>query len=274
MTAPIHAALPDQPASTPRVLFEGPYRVAFARDADEVRRAQRLRYEVFNLELAEGLAEAHAEGLDRDPFDACCDHLLVVDARDDTLVGTYRMQVAARAEALYCDQEYDLRGLPPEVHAAGVELGRACIAKGHRNGLALFALWRGLAAYGVWAGTRYFFGCSSLSTQDEGLGWRTHDLLRERGHLLPGVSVTPRPGFACARDASEAFTRGGASAPELPKLFGTYLRYGARVCSPPAIDRAFGTIDFLVLLDCQALAPRMRRLFFEGLEPELPACQA
>jgi hypothetical protein len=37
-----------------------------ARSADEVRAAQRLRFEVFNLELNEGLAESHFTGLDAD----------------------------------------------------------------------------------------------------------------------------------------------------------------------------------------------------------------
>ena len=49
---------------------------------------------------------------------------------------------------------------------------------------------------------------------------------------------------------------------KLPSLFHTYLRYGARVCGGPAIDREFGTSDFLVLLDVGELSPRQRALFF------------
>jgi putative hemolysin len=37
-----------------------------AHGADKVRVAQRLRFEVFNLELNEGLAESHFTGLDAD----------------------------------------------------------------------------------------------------------------------------------------------------------------------------------------------------------------
>src|SRR5213080_3094799 len=40
------------------------YLARMARSADEVRAAQRLRFEVFNLELNEGLAESHFIGLD------------------------------------------------------------------------------------------------------------------------------------------------------------------------------------------------------------------
>ncbi len=46
------------------------YLARMARSADEVRAAQRLRFEVFNLELNEGLAESHFTGLDADVFPA------------------------------------------------------------------------------------------------------------------------------------------------------------------------------------------------------------
>lgn len=48
----------------------------------------------------------------------------------------------------------------------------------------------------------------------------------------------------------------------IPALFQSYLNLGARVCGPPAIDREFQTIDFLVLLDTHALDERVFRVFF------------
>ena len=53
---------------------------------------------------------------------------------------------------------------------------------------------------------------------------------------------------------------------EIPTLLGTYLRYGARVCGPPAIDRFFGTIDFLTLLDVAAAPRRVFMAFASRLE--------
>jgi putative hemolysin len=49
---------------------------------------------------------------------------------------------------------------------------------------------------------------------------------------------------------------------KIPKLFATYLGIGARVCSTPAIDRRFKTIDFFVVLDIHQMDERTRRLFF------------
>jgi hypothetical protein len=37
-----------------------------------------------------------------------------------------------------------------------------------------------------------------------------------------------------------------------------YLAIGAKICGPPAIDREFKTIDFLILLNLQGLHPRVR----------------
>ena len=59
----------------------GRFRARFARTPEDVEAAQRLRYEVFNRELGEGLAESEAEELDRDRFDAQCEHLLVEDSQ-------------------------------------------------------------------------------------------------------------------------------------------------------------------------------------------------
>ena len=70
------------------------YAAQLAQNADEVRRAQRLRFEVFNLELNEGLVESHFTGLDVDPFDNVCDHLIVEHLATGEIVGTYRLQTA------------------------------------------------------------------------------------------------------------------------------------------------------------------------------------
>jgi putative hemolysin len=48
----------------------------------------------------------------------------------------------------------------------------------------------------------------------------------------------------------------------VPALFQSYLELGAKVCGPPAIDRRFRTIDFLVRLDVRDLEPRIYRMFF------------
>ena len=44
-----------------------------------------------------------------------------------------------------------------------------------------------------------------------------------------------------------------AKSPKIPKLLGAYLSLGAKICGPPALDPVFKTIDFLTMLDLEAL---------------------
>ncbi|MCW5636279.1 MAG: GNAT family N-acetyltransferase [Rubrivivax sp.] len=225
------------------------YRLRLARaggNDDGVREAQRLRFEVFNLELGEGLARSYGSGLDVDPFDAVCDHLLVTEAVGGRVVGTYRLQTgatAARAHGYYCEREFDFGPLEP-LRARLVELGRACIDARHRNFAVLNLLWRGIAAYAQRHGARWLVGCSSLGTLDEAVGaaaWR-----RLQVHLAePPLRTRPHAHFACGLG-------GDAPPPPIPRLLTAYLALGARLAGPPAIDREFGTIDFLTCLDLEA----------------------
>ena len=98
------------------LLQEGRYRVRLAREIEELRALQRLRFEVFNRELGEGLMSAWETGRDEDRFDAACDHLLVEEVATRQPVGTYRLQttpMAARHEGLYSAGEFDLDGCWP-----------------------------------------------------------------------------------------------------------------------------------------------------------------
>src|SRR5262245_14529213 len=75
------------------------YAVRLAATPNEVRAAQALRFEVFNLELNEGLQKSYRNRLDRDVFDGVCDHLLVEHLSSGNVVGTYRLQTGANAAA-------------------------------------------------------------------------------------------------------------------------------------------------------------------------------
>jgi len=252
MSAPFHAPA----AASARGTHAPEYLVRLASDAADVRAAQALRFEVFNLELDEGLVQSYDTGLDADPFDAVCEHLIVEDAAAARVVGTYRLQTGRRAaEALgyYSEREFDFAPFEP-LRPTMLELGRACIAASHRNFAVLNLLWRGIAAYAQAHGARYLVGCSSLTSRDPAVGAAAHALLAK--HLAPPTWRTlPHPAFACALDTA------AVPPPRIPRLLSAYLSLGATVCGPPAIDREFGTIDFLTCLDIHtpALAALQQR---------------
>src|SRR6185437_8686058 len=101
--------------------------VGLARDEDDIRAAQRLRYRVFAEEMQARLHSGEA-GLDVDPFDKFCRHLIVRDRRDDAVVACMRVLLdedAGRAGSFYSETEFDLGAL---VTAPGrvMEIGRVC----------------------------------------------------------------------------------------------------------------------------------------------------
>lgn len=224
------------------------YRLRLAETPGDVEAAQRLRYQVFNVEMGEGLSSAVQSGMDVDRFDAFCDHLLVEEIASGTLVGTYRVQMGGRAlsgAGFYSAQEFDFT---PYLSRASelVELGRACVHKQHRNLVVLGLLWKGIVAFAKERGGRYLIGCSSLTSQDAAEGMTLYLTLKDR-YLAPAEWQTrPMPGYECHAQPLDTPVRA-------PKLMSAYFSIGAKICGEPALDQEFKTIDFLTLVDIQAL---------------------
>ncbi len=236
----------------------GQYAIRLARSTDEVRAAQQLRFEVFNLELNEGLEQSYATGLDADPFDAVCDHLIVEQVATGSIVGTYRLQTGASAAknlGYYCAQEFDFSVFEP-LRNEIVELGRACVHRQHRNLIVLGLLWKGIADYATERGARYLIGCSSLTSQNPAEGASAYSELCRKNLVDTPFRTKPLAAYECQLDTVTE------EKVQIPKLLRAYMSLGAKICGPPALDRQFQTIDFLTLLDIQSLSPQTRERFF------------
>jgi putative hemolysin len=239
------------------------YTARLARHAAEVQAAQALRFEVFNLELDEGLVQAYDTGLDADPFDAVCDHLIVEDRASGAVVGTYRLQTGLRArDALgyYSEREFDFAPFEAQ-RPQMLELGRACIHRQHRNFAVLNLLWKGIAAYAEGHGARYLVGCSSLTSQDAATGLQAYRQMQPK-LAPPAWRTRPQAAFVCQAAPGQAANPAPADAVQLPRLLSAYLALGAGICGPPAIDREFRTIDFLTWLDVES--PTMQAIQKRG----------
>jgi putative hemolysin len=242
-----------------RLIVNAPahYAARLACSAAEVRAAQALRFEVFNLELNEGLEQSYASGLDEDPFDAVCDHLLVEHLPSRQIVGTYRLQTGVKAAdklGYYSAQEFDFTPYEPS-RSQIIELGRACVHIQHRNLVVLGMLWKGIADYANQRGARHLLGCSSITSQDPAVGASAYSELCRKHLAAPSWRTRPLPEYECS------LSQLAAEPVKIPKLLRAYLSVGAKICGPPALDRSFKTIDFLTLLDLETL-PLLVRLRF------------
>jgi putative hemolysin len=231
--------------------------VSWVDSGDGLREAQRLRYDVFATEM--GANVSGPPGLDVDPFDDYCDHLLIRDVASQTVVGTYRVMSPRSARALgrlYAESEFDLsalKSLRPDM----VEVGRSCVHRDFRQGAVILALWGGLGAYMRAHGFQWMLGCSSVPMGDGGRF--AANLYHSLGQSLvpPSQRVTPHHPLRVA-----ALATGEAVTP--PALLKGYLRLGAKICGEPAWDPDFNCADFLTLLRMADIHPRYARHFFGG----------
>lgn len=234
-----------------------------ADNAHELQEALKLRHEVFIEEL---LHKNKKSGMDIDHFDRRCDHLLIIDKRNNKLIGTYRLQSSLHTKKWYTATEFHMKHIR-KLPGNKLELGRACVHKDYRNGVTIALLWEGIHAYMLASDTKYMFGCSSIKTMDKEEIKRIYYYMKYHNHLTDEHKVRPRakfsvrglqrhikknPHFLGHLDKEEITKK-------IPALLQSYLKVGAKVCGRPALDRSFRCIDFLTLLDVTEIREQYTR---------------
>jgi len=223
---------------------------SLARSQSEINEARRLRYKVFAEEM--GARLPGTDGLDRDGFDAFCEHLLVRDYVSGEVVGTYRIldpHMANEAGGYYSAGEFDITRL---MHLAPsmVEIGRSCAHPDYRNGTTINLLWTGLANFMHQNGYEYMMGCASIGMADGGHHAAAIYSQLKDAHTAPAeYRVFPRcplPVEALHRDMTVT----------CPPLIKGYLRAGAWICGDPHWDPDFNTADLLMMLPMSRLSKR------------------
>ncbi|MEO8038966.1 MAG: GNAT family N-acyltransferase [Betaproteobacteria bacterium] len=232
--------------------------VHLARDAAEVRDAQKLRWRVFADEMGARL-DPTEPGVDRDPFDPWCEHLVVRDLDAGEVIGTYRILTGAQAATLggfYSDGEFDLARID-HLRDRTVEVGRSCVHSEHRNGATIALLWQGLAQYMQAHHYEYMIGCASISIADGGHG------AASIYNRLRASSMSPIEYRAFPRCPLPLESLDGTLDVAVPPLLKGYVRCGAWVCGDPAWDPDFNTADLLMLLPMSRLDGRYARHFMK-----------
>ncbi len=234
--------------------------VSWARHQDDVRAAQRLRYEVFAAEMGARLTTPLA-GHDIDLFDDFCEHLLVRDDATRRVIGTYRLLTPAQARRVgstYSDTEFDLTRLR-DLRERMVELGRSCVHAEHRQGGVILALWGALGDFMVRNQLDTMIGCASIPMLHNGVvsGDIAASIWRQLSatHMAP-VQYQVQPRLPLPVDRLD-----GSLDVEPPALIKGYLRMGAKVLGAPAWDPDFNTADLPMLMRIDDLPARYRKHF-------------
>lgn len=242
--------------------------ITITRDKTEVAAAQRLRFDVFNLELKKDVSFPYQQGLDADDYDPLCEHLIVRDSKSGRVVGTYRLLPGSEARmdaVFYSERHFNLENIK-KLEGELLEMGRSCVHKDYRNRAVIDVMWQAIADYMRSHDVRYVFGCPRLHTTDHREVSEFFALLRNRFYAPEEFWVRPLPDKSFANfsekieveDPQTLFLR-------LPSLIKGYLRVGALLCGPPALDPNSGIAYFFLLLDVKKMSSSYRRRFgFSG----------
>ncbi|OUL33158.1 GNAT family N-acyltransferase [Nostoc sp. 106C] len=249
----------DNPLSPASPLIDFPvlqsknYILKLASTEEELESIFRLRFEVFNIELDRGFSTSSLTQMDRDRFDKVCHHLMLISKLTGRTIGTYRMQtytMASQGLGFDAADIFNLNGIPDAILKMSVEVGRACIAPEYRNIQALLLLWEGLGNYLIQSRRKYFFGCASLLTQNPCQAACAYHYFQRNNLMHPNILVYPNTQYSIevTQQCSDACNVA------IPNIVQAYLNIGAKICSFPAIDRQFKTIDFLTISNIEDFA--------------------
>lgn len=250
----------------------GRYQVVLARTEQEVRLAQRLRWQVFAQEMGARLASPEP-GLDIDRYDAHCDHLLARLGETGEVVGTYRLlghEAARRIGGPYLAREFELDVLH-DPRQRLLELGRCCVHADHRRGAVMALLWSGLADYLQTRPHDHLIGCASIALDDPAYDVPAIWASLRASHRSPaGWRATPHRPLPLPEPAQPT----AKAQPLLPPLLKAYLRAGAVVCGAPALDPAFRTADLPMALALASLNPSHARHFLQSRTSDTLPCKS
>ena len=159
----VNGSFYNQSASEKQGLVNPQLVASWARNTEEVREAQSLRYQVFGVEMGANLRTL-VPGHDVDIFDDFCEHLLVRDSAFGRVIGTYRVLTPTQAKRIggtYTDEEFDLTRLR-DIRSQMVEVGRSCVHPDYRKGVVILSLWRALTLFMRSNDLHIMIGCGTI----------------------------------------------------------------------------------------------------------------
>jgi putative hemolysin len=236
----------------------GHYVVAFARSTSEIEASQALRYRVLFKE-GNGQVTPEMEKLGRevDQWDEYAYHVIVTDTKRDKVVGCMRLVSTEKLPAgqkTYTEQYFDLSGLRKKFDHP-LELSRACVSSGKRDGIVLLLIWKFTMQFINDSGFDVMFGCASFSSTE----YQKHAPILHylnQNNLAP-ESLMPQPVVdshvkVADIDFDENDERNSGLFGErlkVPTMLRGYLKLGAKVSDAAVIDFEFNTTFLCIYVD-------------------------
>lgn len=240
---------------------KGRYQARLAASAEDIRKAQRLRWLCFVARVA-----AHDDGSqhDRDHLDQECQHMLVEDTQTGQLVCCFRLLHLPNGKDIgrsYSAQFYNLAALQ-DFDGPMVEIGRFCVHPEHRDPDIIRVAWGAITRYVDQAEVGMLFGCSSFMGTEPEQHAEAFAMLRER-HLAPRrwlPRVKAPNVFRFARKLRLRKPDPRLAMMAMPPLLRSYLALGGWVSDHAVVDPQLKTMHVFTGVEIRAIPPARKRL--------------
>ena len=243
------------PAET-LLLQRGRYHARLATGAEDIARAQQLRWLAFIGKRQEA-AWDQSGGIDADRFDDLCRHILIEDCDSGQLVACFRVMIfdtGAQIGTSYSAQFYELSALR-SFEGRMLEMGRFCVHPAWQDADILRVAWGAVTRLVDAQGIEMLFGCSSFT----GTAWESY---RDALATLTARHIAPRrwlPKIKAPRVLRYARMLAGhtpdrkAAALSMPPLLKTYLLMGGWVSDHAVLDFDLDTLHVFTGLEIRAI---------------------
>lgn len=237
--------------------FKPTFDVKLADSKNEIKSAQKLRYQVFFSERnKKKIFNIDNFRKDSDKYDNYCDHIVVIHKKSkfsrNKIVGTYRLlkqSVAENKSGFYSSEEYDLtKLLNSNKYFNMLELSRSCISKDFRNKNVLQLMWKEIYKYIENNKVDAMFGTASFL--DTNLYNLSNQLIYlNNSRKMPNeIMVNALDKCRAKIDYSRNIKMNLKLVKSLPTLIKGYLKLNAYIGDGAVVDHKFKTTDIFVFL--------------------------
>jgi len=238
------------------------YTIKTADSLEEFQQVMDLRREVF---LSEFSKKDLSDQQDFDELDLYADFLIIKEHNE--VVASYRLIFSEFSSQFYSQTEFAITDFLANTERK-LELSRACVKKTKRVGIALHLLWRGLAEYMMRSDSRYLFGCSSIQTLDLSEIIQVYRFLYQEDAIDQEFDILPLESYniidLVGVISQQRFSRKKVDTYLVPPLLLGYIKAGAKIFGPPAVDLKFSCLDLFTVLNFDRLSSSHLRKYIKS----------
>lgn len=237
------------------------FAVKLADQESELEEVFKLQYE--ELLLCYNHKKTLESGMYIDDYDRVCDHLIVLDLKNDSVAGSYRLVRKEHLENIgffATESEFDIS----KIKAYPIlELGRAIVKKEYRDGSVIALLWAGILNYVLAHGIKFLFGTASFHGVDPSKYRHALSAIHYR-HLSPeafrarSINHPVRLDQLSLEEVDFCLAK-----KEMPPLVKGYINLGATFGEGGFLDYDFNSLDVFTLIDIEKVNRRYLNRFLK-----------